>query len=1602
MGPDPVIGLQNEASSLDEARRESTAYEYLCHLEEAKTWISECLCEDLPSAAEFEKTLPNGIYLAKVGHFCAPHVVPYDKIFDVDHEKWQASGLHFKHTENINYFLNAVKEIGLPEIFLPETTDIYERKNMPRAIFCLHALSLIMFKLGSAPKIQDLYGRVHFTDQEISIMQDELERTGVNKKMPQFKNLGGMLYNGEDGPGGDNRLNIDKHFVNLNVIIKSRDFDGLLTFLKHPLSGIRDVSSTNIRQYMLVLNSELSRNFTQAEVQGLISRTNLLCALETVKSEVLAEDSFALLDALRNPFLQLSHLVVDSNAEMYLTNLLDYVEDMPEHNVLQKATIYEAILMANQLETEKNSLEHAIVSVNIALRNRSVPEILTSLRHQALHIPKVYTEAGDLYFSSLKLIQDESGADLNYDGIFKPVCFLNLVAEVGLAARKRDSNLVQEALANPELYIQDLEKKCMEKYSEAIMQQSSKSSELLSHGDIQDIVDRVNNDNSDYLHTLHGVEKVNSAVEKGGLGLSSAMLTLGYKLNKNDEIRLYSELLHLRNNKSRIEESEMSLWLEDIQQAYNTLQELKIEAISVAGALKGVNNAIEYKDAIGVISYLFNNWQLFRLNSRPERKDGEAILTALERKLQDRKDASHSWVIHFFEDGSNVYIDVENGSLSWTAPHCAGEGAALSVAEIRETVDEVADGLGLFFQEKFVRFQARIRGYLVRQRFFDMLDWYDRHTGQIIKIQAVWRGRRARRQLMNQLEEDIRERTKALRFLGQLGDAKSIEKHAIVIQRAWRAHKLRFNWQKILDSGFADLATVVKHIHLLDIKTKDAQEELDLARAKGELTQLLRNNEKLEDEVDEMDKKIGLLVQNRITVQEVIAEKKKGLTLHRSKSETGSQTMTGTQRGLKALIKESQDRLKAYQHMFYLLQTDPNYVARLMFVSPAPKPKFIETLIFTLYNFGGNRREEYLILKLFRTALHHEIQTKVTSLEEIVKNTPLVLKLVVNYNRYHRNHTLRRLLSPLIQMVMEDKHLKINTGPVDVYKSWISQIESETGSPAGMPYEVTPEVALEYEEVQKRLERSINSLKRYTKLFLASMIKTKLPYSILYMAKVLYSCLVDKFPESKEKDVLKIVGNLIYYKYMNPVIISPDRFDMLERKDITLTNEQRRNLAHIAKLLQYSSSKIGFGADNPHMENVNEFIIECHEKLKDYYARCCNVEEPEVEYNIDQYTDAALIAKPNIYISLAEITDTHALLMEHEDTVIPTKADLMHGILKTLGPASLSSLHGAATEDCGSLSALGRTEVCLVLNPVGGTKMGKDMTTTDRLWVKTKHLLFAILPSVHSSDKQNLIGLLKSRTTVEQEELYNEILDVKEQEFQASKHKDLEVFDIFCDDEGRLPLEDAKRLVLKNLRILEVEKYTSSKDGCQSIITDIAKDIFNQREHRLNRRRDLARMRRTKGDLLKKKNYMLDQLEKYRQYTLQCLANMNKAGNNKRVHFATLQDERSDSKGRKIRNKAAIKYSATKLFDKGVLYTIQGLPDSQLKNVQFVFVPLEEEGNFQISARFMGVDMESVRVDIQDLLKLQYEGVSVTDMFGKAKINVNLLLYFLNTKFYGR
>ena len=54
----------------------------------------------------------------------------------------------------------------------------------------------------------------------------------------------------------------------------------------------------------------------------------------------------------------------------------------------------------------------------------------------------------------------------------------------------------------------------------------------------------------------------------------------------------------------------------------------------------------------------------------------------------------------------------------------------------------------------------------------------------------------------------------------------------------------------------------------------------------------------------------------------------------------------------------------------------------------------------------------------------------------------------------------------------------------------------------------------------------------------------------------------------------QMVGNLIYYRYMNPAIVAPDGFDIIDVSAgaAGLNNDQRRNLGSIAKVLQFAST----------------------------------------------------------------------------------------------------------------------------------------------------------------------------------------------------------------------------------------------------------------------------------------------------------------------------------------------------------------------------------------------------------------------------------------------
>ena len=262
-----------------------------------------------------------------------------------------------------------------------------------------------------------------------------------------------------------------------------------------------------------------------------------------------------------------------------------------------------------------------------------------------------------------------------------------------------------------------------------------------------------------------------------------------------------------------------------------------------------------------------------------------------------------------------------------------------------------------------------------------------------------------------------------------------------------------------------------------------------------------------------------------------------------------------------------------------------------------------------------------------------------------------------------------------------------------------------------MPYDVTTNDALQYDEVRKRLARSISKLKQVTTMFLATIVKSRhrLPYGLLYMAQILRQSLRKKFPTCPDKDVLKIVGNLIYYRFLNSAIVAPDAFvDFAGNINANgeknaLNNDQRRNLGSIAKVLQAAAMKKGFGEESPHLIELNNYIVEAHDKFKGFFLECCDkTKDPDTQFHMNAYTDLTLIAKPVIYISLQEICDTHRLLLQNREQIIPSMnpkskrqsgtgfvndGDKLNELLNDLGgEPSLCSLVGAASHMYGEAS----------------------------------------------------------------------------------------------------------------------------------------------------------------------------------------------------------------------------------------------------------------------------------------------------------------------------
>lgn len=262
---------------------------------------------------------------------------------------------------------------------------------------------------------------------------------------------------------------------------------------------------------------------------------------------------------------------------------------------------------------------------------------------------------------------------------------------------------------------------------------------------------------------------------------------------------------------------------------------------------------------------------------------------------------------------------------------------------------------------------------------------------------------------------------------------------------------------------------------------------------------------------------------------------------------------------------------------------------------------------------------------------------------------------------------------------------------------------------------------------------------------------------------------------------------------------------------------------------------------------------------------------------------------------------------------------------------------------------------------------------------------------------ENLTEVLYTPATPEQEEEHQEWVKRKEQtdQKQIQRSATIKRSDSMQGDRN-LPLEGMKRKIMRNLRTLEEEGMVNSKNDYQEIVNAIAKDIRNQHRYRQQRKQELARLQETLDKLNSKAQFYEEQMKFYQQYVASCLDQLAKASASGKGK-GRVRGPGQEATGFK---RQSVKYTAQKLYEKGVILEIEGLPNHQFRNVVFE-ITATDVGVFEVTGRFLGRQIEKVELVFQDLLQLQYEGLAIMKMFERAKINVNLLIYLINKKFHG-
>ncbi|KAL9657378.1 hypothetical protein ABK040_014367 [Willaertia magna] len=768
------------------------------------------------------------------------------------------------------------------------------------------------------------------------------------------------------------------------------------------------------------------------------------------------------------------------------------------------------------------------------------------------------------------------------------------------------------------------------------------------------------------------------------------------------------------------------------------------------------------------------------------------------------------------------------------------------------------------------------------------------------------------------------------------------------------------NVETILDH---DLLSALMNAFRLEKETDNLVEQIQQLR--NELVKQLRENTKIAVDVREKERKIALLAENRYRAEELLNQKggimglfqkRKTIVLKEGLSLSSAESM----------IKEN---ITLYGNLFYLLQTNPKYLAKCLFLVPQNQvDQFLQTVTLTLFGYAFNPREEYLILNLFNEALQLEVQS--STLESFLSGNPLLIKLLITYchERISGRQFLQKVLyDKILEPILHETNLILDINPIAYLKEKIAKTEVETGVKSDINVnELTFEKAMEIDKetnevIKQRQEKLLQLCKTILECFYNNI--NELPYGLRYVCRQLKNLLQKKNPLATEEEIQRVISYILFFRYLNPIMVAPDAFNLVDPTKKKISNNMRSNLGIISKVLMRISNFKGFDKSvDGHLTMLNDWIATNFDDFRGRFIKpALNIVEPEEYLGVHQYIELTQKKSPTITITINEIAQTHTLILRFISKIAPEDKDPLREVI--------DKFKGKVPE-----AETGKSEeITLPLIQLHGDSNG-HLSSDD---IKPEQL--------YEITKENFRALLRLITPQQLGESVEDTIDRADQYAESL----LKENNMKSEAEG-LALKKKIEEIRYALPRLEESLIITKDDHYRKILIDITKEIQNREELQKKQQREIERLRESLQSLRSHNSFLRDKDKTLDEFVQQTLKNYFK------------KQKASSSTNQGTGETKTFKFSYKELSEKyKVINDIVGQEISSLQKRALKFNISMNDSNpgvFTVEARLASLPVKSVVVRLDELLDKREKGQDVLKVDGVV-LNVNMTIYLLNKKF---